>query len=135
MSQRSMRAPAVEIPDILGQDFLQVALIDDEHVVEALGPDGPHPTLGNRVGPGRSERRAHLDNTEITYPPIEAGGITAVAVVNEKAWRLAVPTAAFHDHRGKPTVPSTGWRKVSGNKSLVILCYDAGYDAFGSRAF
>jgi putative tryptophan/tyrosine transport system substrate-binding protein len=102
LSDRAMWAPAVEIPDILGQDFLQVALIDDEHVVEALGPDGPHPTLGNRVGPGRSERRAHLDNTEITYPPIEAGGITAVAVVNEKAWLLAVPTVAFDNLLCRP---------------------------------
>jgi hypothetical protein len=72
-----------------------MALIEDEHVVQALGPDRSHPALGNCVGPRRSERRARLGNTEITYPPIEAGSIAAVAVMNEKAWRLAVPTATF----------------------------------------
>jgi hypothetical protein len=41
--------------------------------------------------------RASLGNPEITYPPIEDGAITAVAVMNEKTWRLAVPTAAFDD--------------------------------------
>jgi hypothetical protein len=51
--------------------------------------------LGDGVGPRRSEQRANLGNTEITYPPIEAGGIAAVAVMKEKVWRLAVPTATF----------------------------------------
>jgi hypothetical protein len=83
-----------------------MALIDDEHVVEAFGPDRSHPTLGNRVGPRRSKWRARLDNTEITNPPIEASCITVVAVVNEKAWRLAVPTAAFYDLLCRPT---GGW--------------------------
>jgi hypothetical protein len=106
LSQRSMRAPPVEITDIFGQDLLQMALIDDEHVVEAFGPDRSHPTLGNRVGPRRSKWRARLDNTEITNPPIEASCITVVAVVNEKAWRLAVPTAAFYDLLCRPT---GGW--------------------------
>ena len=52
LSQRSMRAPVVEIADILGQDLLQMALIEYEQMVEALGPDRSHPALGDRVGPG-----------------------------------------------------------------------------------
>ena len=80
LSDRTMRAPVVEIPGILGQDLLQMALIEYEHVVEALGPDRSHPALGDGVAPRRSERRASLGNPEITYPPIEAGAITAVAV-------------------------------------------------------
>ena len=79
-----------------------MALIEDEHVVQALGPDRSHPALGNRVGPRRSERRASLGNTEITHPPIEAGSITAVAIVNEIAWRLTVPTAAFDNLLCRP---------------------------------
>jgi hypothetical protein len=72
LSNRAVRAPAVEILDILGQDFPQMALIEDEHVVEAFGPDRSHPTLGNRVGPRRSKWRARLDNTEITNPHLSA---------------------------------------------------------------
>jgi hypothetical protein len=106
LSNRAVRAPVVEIPDILGQDFLQMVLIEDEHVVEAFGPDRSHPTLGNRVGPRRSKWRARLHNTEITNPPIEASCITVVAVVNEKAWRVAVPIAAFYDLLCRPT---GGW--------------------------
>ena len=68
-----MRAPAVEIVDILGQDLLEMALIEYKQVVQALRPDRSHPALGDRVGPRRSERRVNLGNTETTHPPIEAG--------------------------------------------------------------
>ena len=92
-----MGAPVVEIADILGQDPLQMALIEDEHVVQALGSDGPHPALGYGIGSRRSEWRANLGNTNIAHPTIECGAVTTVAVMNEKSWRLAIPSAAF-DH-------------------------------------
>jgi hypothetical protein len=60
-----MRAPVV--------DLRQMALIEDEYVVQALRPDRSHPALGDRVGPRRSERRPSLGNTDATHPPIEAG--------------------------------------------------------------
>ena len=63
LSQRSMRAPVVEIADILGQHLLQMTLIEDENVVQALGSDGSYPALGDGVGPRRSGRRAGLDDT------------------------------------------------------------------------
>ena len=98
-----MRAPVVEIADIFGQDLLQMALIEDEHVVQALGSDGPHPALGYGIGPRRSEWRANLGNTNIAHPTMEGGAVTAVAVTNEKSWRLAIPSAAFNNF----AVPST----------------------------
>jgi hypothetical protein len=52
LSQRSMRAPVVEIADIFGQDPLQMALIEDEHVVQALGSDGSHPAFGMALARG-----------------------------------------------------------------------------------
>ena len=97
-----MRAPVIEIADILGQDLLQMALIEYEHVVQALRPDRSHPALGDRVRPGRSEWRASLGNTEITHAPIEGVAITAVAVMNEKTWRLGVPAAAFDNLLRRP---------------------------------
>jgi hypothetical protein len=97
-----MRPPVVEIADILGQNLLQMPLIEYEHVVQALGPDRSHPALGDCVGPRRSERRPSLGNTETTHPPIEAGAITIVAVMNEKTWGLVVPTAAFDDLLCRP---------------------------------
>src|SRR6516165_4980414 len=69
---------------------------------QALGPHRSHPALGDRVGPRRSERRASLGNTETTHPPIEAGAIALVAVMNEKTWRLVIPTAAFDNLLCRP---------------------------------
>src|SRR5499425_1390781 len=97
LSQRSMRAPVVEIADIFGQGPLQMALIEDEHVVQALGSDGSHSAFGDGVGSRRSEWRANLGNTNIAHPTTECGTVTAVAVMNEKSWQLAIPSAAF-DH-------------------------------------
>src|SRR5215831_86085 len=81
LPQRSMRAPVVEIADIFGQDLLQMALIEDEHVVQALGSDGPHPALGYGIGSRRSEWRANLGNTNIAHPTMECGAVTTVAVM------------------------------------------------------
>ena len=102
MTQRSMWAPVVEIADILGQDLLQMALIEYEHVVQALSPDRSHPALGDRIGPRRSEGSASLGDTEIAHPPIEAGAIAGVAVMNENAGWHAVPAAAFDDLLCRP---------------------------------
>jgi hypothetical protein len=92
-----MRAPVVEITDIFGQDLLQMALIENENVVQALGSDGSHPALGYGVGSRRSEWCANLGNTNIAHPTMECGTVTAVAVMNEKSWRRAIPSTAF-DH-------------------------------------
>ena len=85
-----------------------MTLIEYEHVVQALGPYRSHPTLGDRVGPRRSERRANLGNTEMTHAPIEGCAITAVAIMNEKTWRLVVPTAAFDNLLCRPLA---GWMR------------------------
>jgi hypothetical protein len=42
-----MRAPVVEIADVLDQDLLQMALIEYEDVLQAFGPDRSHPALGD----------------------------------------------------------------------------------------
>jgi len=73
-----------------------MALIKYENMVQALGPDRSDPALGDCVGSRRSEWRANLGNTNIAHPTIECGAVTAVAVMNEKSWRLAIPSAAFN---------------------------------------
>jgi hypothetical protein len=74
-----------------------MALIEDEHVVQALGSDGSHPALGDGIGSRRPEWCANLGNTNIAHPTIECGTVTAVAIMNKKSWRRAIPSAAF-DH-------------------------------------
>src|SRR5262245_50183589 len=101
LSHRPMRAPVVEIADILGQDLLQMALVEYQNVVQALGPDRSHPALGDGVE-RRSEWRANLRNTNITHATIESGAITAVAVMNEETSRYSVPRAAFDNLLRRP---------------------------------
>ena len=99
-----MRAPVVEIADILGQDLLQMALIEYENVVQALGPDRSHAALGDGVGARRSERRAYLGDANIAHPTIESCAITAVAVTKKETSRYSVPSAAFNNLPGCPRV-------------------------------
>jgi hypothetical protein len=79
LSNRAMRAPVVEVTDILGQDLLQMALIEDEHVIQALRPDRSHPAFGDGVAPRRSDGCAGLGNAETTHPTIEDGAIACAA--------------------------------------------------------
>src|SRR5262245_1292056 len=102
LSQRTMRAPVVEIADILRQNLPQMALIEYEYVIQALGPDRSHPAFGDGVGPRRSEWRAKLGNTNIAHPTIERGAITAVAVMDEETSRYSVPSAAFDNLLSRP---------------------------------
>ena len=97
-----MRAPVVEIADILGQELLQMALIEYENVVQALGPDRSHAALGDGVGARRSERRAYLGNTNIADPTIESCAITAAAVTKKETSRYSVPSAAFNNLLSRP---------------------------------
>ena len=97
-----MGAPVVEIADILGQDPLQMTLVKYEKTVQALGPDRSDPALGDGVGSRRSEWRANLGNTNIAHPTMECGAVTAVAVMNEKSWRLAIPSTAFEHLLSRP---------------------------------
>ena len=96
-----MQAPAIEMANMLGQDLLQMALIEDEYMVQALGPYRLCPALGDSLGPRRSEWRANLGNTNISDPPIEGAVIAAVAVMYGKS-RLAIPSAAFNNLLCRP---------------------------------
>src|SRR5262249_56477683 len=87
-------APVVEIADIFGQDPLQMALIEDEHVIQAVASHGPDPALGYGIGSRRSEWCANLGNTNIAHPTMECGAVTAVSIMNEKSWLVSIPRRA-----------------------------------------
>jgi hypothetical protein len=58
---RTVWAPVVEVADILGQGFLEIALIEDEHVVQGLCPDRSHlmQQRGGRLSGIGGEARSH----------------------------------------------------------------------------
>src|SRR6266496_3164822 len=47
--QASVRSLVVVVPHVLVEDTLQVASTSDQHPVQALLPDRPHPPLGERA--------------------------------------------------------------------------------------
>ena len=49
LTDRAMRAPAIEVLDLFRQYHPQMALIEDQHVVETFGPQRFHPALGDGV--------------------------------------------------------------------------------------
>jgi hypothetical protein len=51
-----MRSVAIVVIGELGQHGSQVALADDDRVVEAFGPNGPHDPLGYGIGVRRAWR-------------------------------------------------------------------------------
>jgi hypothetical protein len=59
-----MRAPLVEIRDVLGQHPTKVAFTEDKGVIQTLLPDRSHPSLGDRISLWRSEWGANLRDSK-----------------------------------------------------------------------
>src|SRR4029450_13241694 len=79
-----------------------MALTEDENQIQTLGSGRPDPSLGDGVGARRSEWGPDLRDAEIAQPAIEHPPVAAVAVMDEKAWRLTIPAAAFDDLLCRP---------------------------------
>ncbi len=52
-----MRSVAIVVIGELGQHCSQVLFVDDDQVVETLGSDRPHDSLGHRIGVSRQMQR------------------------------------------------------------------------------
>src|SRR5262249_13184636 len=96
-----MRAPVVEIGDIFGQDPLLMAFIKLTWSRHSLLTDL---TQRSAIALARGDLNGvqTWGNTNIAHPTIECGTITAVAVMNEKSWRLAIPGTAFDNLLSRP---------------------------------
>jgi hypothetical protein len=79
-----------------------MSLVEDEYMVETLSSHRLHPSLRNRVGPGRSERRSHLLNAQMPQAAVECGAIATVTIVNQEPWWESIPSAALHYLLGHP---------------------------------
>lgn len=63
-----MRPVAVVVSGELGQHPVQVALIDHDQMIEALGTNRPDDPLGNRVGLRRPGRCPHASDRQARQP-------------------------------------------------------------------
>jgi hypothetical protein len=60
--EREVSARPVIVREVTGQDAAQVPLAQDEHVIQALAPDGADEALRERVLPGTGGRRENFTN-------------------------------------------------------------------------
>jgi len=76
--------------DELREQRLQVALVDDDHVVQTLSAKRPHDSLSDGVCPRSAHGRPHSGDPEAPEPRIELFAVRGVSVVNQVT-RLATP--------------------------------------------
>src|SRR3712207_3958179 len=83
-----VRPGLVAVGEVLAERLPQMALTEEQQVVEALPPDTPEEALGDRVGPRRADRRAHHGDAARRGYLREARTILAVIVADRKSTRL-----------------------------------------------
>ncbi len=89
LAQALMRALTVEVPSVLLEDPLQMAIPKNDHVVQALAPDAAQEALGDRVHPRRPVGDAHLLDAARLRHPREGRPELAVVVPEKMPWMLA----------------------------------------------
>ena len=83
-SKAAVRPMLVMVPDVIAKDCFEMGTAENERPVEALFPDGPYPSLRDRVRSWRSHRCLdHLDTFGDEHL-VEAGGELRVAVPDEE---------------------------------------------------
>jgi len=69
-----VRALAVVVPGVLGQDAPEVAFAEDQHPVGQLGPGGQHEPLRESVRAGTAGRDLHHLDAGAGEHRVECGG-------------------------------------------------------------
>lgn len=100
---------AIVVSGELGQHRVQVALIDHDQMIEALGTNRPDDPLGNRVGLRRPGRCPHASDRQARQPAVEVTAIDGVAVVDEETWPSASRSGL------KELVPDPGGGRTAGD--------------------
>jgi len=81
---------SVVVVDEFAEHFLELATVEDEHPVEALPTDSADKTLGEGVGPWRSDRRANDPYAVCMEDLVEAGRELGVSVTDEEPDRAGL---------------------------------------------
>ncbi len=81
----AVRALGVVVLDVDAEYPFEVAAVEDQQPVEALGSDGAHEALGDAVRLRCSNRGAQDPDPFAAEDLIEGSGVLAVAVANQEA--------------------------------------------------
>ena len=73
----------------------QMALIENDDVIQTLSPDRADNSLYIRILPGRARRRDHLFDTQTLYPGPKPLTIDTIAISHYVAWSR-VEGESFH---------------------------------------
>ena len=102
LAKREMRAGALVIVDVRGQDAAQMAFVEDHDVIQTLATYRTDHALDVRVLPGRAWRRDDLGHAYSFDPVAEVRAIRRVAIAQQVA-RSRVSSESFRDlARAKP---------------------------------
>ena len=82
-SQRSMWAFVVVVGRELGQESVQVPLVEHNDVVQSLLPKGPAKPLRHRICPRRSDRCPHAGEADPGQLALELLAVDRIAVMDE----------------------------------------------------
>ena len=107
-----MRTCAIVVESVLGQDRAQVALVEDDQMVEALAAQRADQALGDRVRLGRVHRREDRLDADPGSARDEGAAVAAVAIADQVA-RLFAPRC-----RGDHLPPDPFGRRVAGDVEM-----------------
>src|ERR1019366_6437150 len=83
LTERPVRSMGVVVLDELVEHDLELALVEDQHPVEALPADGADETLGDGASPRSSDRRADNPYPVRAEHLVEAGRELPISVPHE----------------------------------------------------
>jgi len=97
-----MRSPRIEVGDVFVQHPLQVALVEDDHMVQTLIPRRSDPPLRERVRPRRPHGGPDPFDAEPLHAAIKLDPEPAVSVADQIPRRVPVPTTRVHNLLSSP---------------------------------
>ena len=120
LRERLVRAVLVEVRHVLAQHAGEVALAEDEHVVEALAPHAPQEALAYGVGQRRADRGAQDADPAPRRDACERRPVLAIVVADEEA---------------RPRIEERGLTQLPGDPGVgrVLRHADVGHAARAER--
>jgi hypothetical protein len=74
----------VVVGDVVREKPTEVALAENDHVIQELAPTGSDPSLGERVLPGTAVRRSYGFDAEVADRGGDLGGEDRIAIVEQE---------------------------------------------------
>ena len=76
----------VIIGKVASQDVLEMRLVQDNYVIQALAPYAADQPLDERILPRRAWRRGDFFNPQVLHATMKSFSVSAVAVMNQITW-------------------------------------------------